>query len=419
MTRSELHQALSEVLYIEDYGMVDVVLASTVANALRLGDPVWLTIIGPSSGGKSQFIRPLAISNPQFIYRIDDLTANTFLSGALKYDETLLGRIGAHGMLSMDDLTVLFSKNNEARAEILSQFRMIYDGRFSKATGTNKGTHVWPPEGSGHIGMIAGSTPSIYKYFNEVADMGERFISYRMKDIDVEKATDFVLESNLASSELNERVAAIFTDYFTTIMPQLSAMATNEENLLSSISLPDDIQDTIRSIAPTVTLLRTPVMIDEWHDGVVTDIPVPELPFRVMKQLTTLAKAMLVMHQLDEPGANTLPANLVGALEWTAYSLANDKRRNFMRVITRLHDDGVAIDRTALAIGTGLDPMVINQNLSQLQALRVIERKADNEWRVKNEKVAAVTRRLDPLQESIRAERGVYYTFMESDNQTI
>jgi hypothetical protein len=71
MTLQDFHNELDKLLYIEDHAMVDIILASIVANSLQIGDPVWLTLIGPSSGGKSQIIRPFAIGNPSFIHRID------------------------------------------------------------------------------------------------------------------------------------------------------------------------------------------------------------------------------------------------------------------------------------------------------------------------------------------------------------
>ena len=45
MTHHDFHQELRKLLYIEDPGMYDVLMASVVANSLQLGDPVWLTLI--------------------------------------------------------------------------------------------------------------------------------------------------------------------------------------------------------------------------------------------------------------------------------------------------------------------------------------------------------------------------------------
>ena len=80
MKLNELKQKIQTVQYFEDTSIIDVTIASIVCNFLQLEDPVWLLIIGASSGGKSQIIRPVSMTNP-LIHRIDDVTENTFLSG--------------------------------------------------------------------------------------------------------------------------------------------------------------------------------------------------------------------------------------------------------------------------------------------------------------------------------------------------
>ena len=59
-----------------------------------------MILIGPSSGGKSQILRPLALTDPKFLHRVDDLTENTFLSGGNIQgggDISLLTKIGEKG----------------------------------------------------------------------------------------------------------------------------------------------------------------------------------------------------------------------------------------------------------------------------------------------------------------------------------
>ena len=189
MTFQDLQQEIGKNIYTEDDGMTRIALASIVATRLQISDPVWLIIIGPSSSGKSQVLRPLALTDTKFIHRVDDLTENTLLSGVRvkkgEKDISLLKRIGKLGIIVISDLTVIFSKGIEARGAILGQLRMVYDGEMTKFSGLSSEPITW----SGSIGILAGSTPSIYTHFEEVADMGERFIYYRMRPYDIEKAT--------------------------------------------------------------------------------------------------------------------------------------------------------------------------------------------------------------------------------------
>lgn len=387
MTRNELHAQLRELLYIEDMGMVDILMATVVANSLQLGDPVWMTLIGPSSGGKSQIIRPFAGASPKFIHQLDDLTANTLISGTLGLEGSLLGRIGKHGMLSMDDLTVLFSKSPEERSAILSQFRMIYDGRYSKSSGNRKEAMDW----RGHIGMIAGSTPSIYRYFSEVADMGERFLSYRMHTIDKHKAVQFVTSHRRTATNLNESIGEIFREYLTDLLQSLP------QDPASLPKVHDTTQDTIQNVAEHATLLRTPVHVDE-RTGLVDEFPEPEMPFRVMKQLSSMAQALQCM---CDDTTQPLPDDLTKALEWTAYSLANDKRRAYLRSLVALHDAGTKLTARNVSSATGLHTEIVRKGLDQLQALGIItlqnEEENKKEWELSNYGLVEIVRRLDRI----------------------
>ena len=85
-TLQEIKTEIQQYQYLEDTGVIDVTLASIIANRLKLSDPVWLIIIGASSGGKSQILRPVSLTDSGFIHRVDDLTENTFLSGAKSKD---------------------------------------------------------------------------------------------------------------------------------------------------------------------------------------------------------------------------------------------------------------------------------------------------------------------------------------------
>jgi hypothetical protein len=387
MTRAELHARIGEMLYIEDYGMVDIIIASIVANSLKLGDPVWLTLIGPSSGGKSQIIRPFARANPDLIHQIDDLTSNTLISGTLGVENSLLGRIGEHGILSMDDLTVLFSKNSEQRAEILSQFRMLYDGRFSKSTGNRKDAQIW----QGYVGMIAGATPSIYRYFAEVSDMGERFINYRMKRYDIHKAVQFVTSHRYTSEEITERLSHAVREYVVTLIEGLP----KDKKFLPVIH-PETYQ-TIQTMSEFSTLMRTPVHIDE-RSGLVDEFPEPEMPFRVMKQLTSIAQALQCM--AEEPTL-PLPADLTSALQWCAYSLCNDKRRMWLRALVTLHDADKRLTARNVSAATGMHTEVVKKELDQLQAIGIIELKdedsGEKQWQLNNMGITRMVRDIDSV----------------------
>lgn len=383
MKLQDLKQELQKYQYLEDTDIIDVSLASIIATRLKLGDPVWLIIIGPSSGGKSQILRPLALTDPKFMHRVDDVTENTFLSGAKAtggQQISLLNRIGPHGMMVISDMTVIFSKSPESRATILSQFRMIYDGEMIKFSGTSDKAISW----KGYLGIIAGSTPSIYTHFEEVADMGERFIYYRMKDYDAEKATKLSMERKMNGKELDGNLSDMYMEY-------LKEVIIGTEG--KSMELSETVKNRIIQIAMLAERIRTPVHLD-WQ-RVMDKLPVSAMPMRVALQLSSIAKGLMIMR------GEELSEKDIEIIEWCGYSLANEEKRTCLRVLAEApHKAGMTTSTIADRIGLSTDiTRVIMQNLS---ATGVIQRSGSGDaltWYIKTKEDLDIIRRIEGVKE--------------------
>lgn len=393
MTRQELHNELSQLLYINDFNVVDTLIASVIANVRKIGDPVWLTLIGASSAGKSQYIRPIAKSNPALFLQVDDLTSNTLISGN-GASQSMIFRIKDAGIMMIDDMTVIFSKNSEDRNAILSQFRMIYDGRMTKGTG--KGQMItW----TGHAGVIAGSTPTIYRHLAEVSDMGERFISYRMKDMDVEAAMKFIDVHRYSAKELDGKLTALYERYFREMLPNIPTER-----------IPVDANTTarIREASIAATKLRTPVIVDE-REHFVSEFVVPEMPFRVYKQLMYLAEAYMLMHYVDTK-ETALPENLIQGIEWCAYSIADDKRRAYFKAVIALKAKGVEVTARNISAYTGLHHTAVERGMSVLSAIGVVKMHLAGEdgksekrtWDIADDRLKEIVKRIDPPKDILK-----------------
>jgi hypothetical protein len=386
----ELKKEIEQYQYFEDTSIIDISLASIIANRLSIGNPIWLVIIGPSSGGKSQILRPLSLTDPKFLHRIDDLTENTFLSGMNlgkgKGEPSLLLRIGAKGMLVISDLTVLFSKNNESKATILSQFRMLYDGEMTKFSGTSAKPITW----KGRLGVIAGSTPSIYSNFEEVADMGERFVFYRMKDYDGQKATRISMARKLFDKDLDDKLSGLYNDYIKDVL-----VNHKEDTILS-----EDTQERILAIASLAEKIRTTTHTT-WKGDVIDRIPVPAYPMRTALQLSAIAKGMLIMRK-HEDNSEHLTDNDLRAVEWCGYSLANEEKRACLRTLAKIKF-GDAVKTQTVADEVGLATTIIGNILQNLASVGVVVRSGDGTgsltWRLKNQSEYDTIRRVESLQE--------------------
>ena len=391
MKLQELKTEIQKYQYLEDTKIIDVSIASVIANRLKLDSPVWLMIIGASSGGKSQILRPIAQTDERFIHRIDDLTDNTFLSGSRAKEgeqHSLLLRMGNHGIIVISDLTVLMSKSGESKATILSQFRMLYDGEMTKHSGNQKQPLQW----KGYLGMVAGATPAIYKHFEEVADMGERFMYYRMKEMDIRKATDLALSRKIHGHELDQKLSDLYAEY-------IKDVVTSHGD--KPIDIDADVKKRITDVAILAEKIRTTASMD-WKGEMITNIPVSALPMRTAQQLRAIAKALSVI-KYHETGSYKLEENELSSLDWVGYSLANEEKRACLKVLASVEYD-VKVTTTTIADKIGLDTSVIRKVLQNLSAVGLLTRAglgADLSWCIKDKTDYIIVRRIEHISETL------------------
>lgn len=387
MKLSTLKKKMREHLYMEDEDILDVIMAASISNVMQLGQPVWLVVIGAPSSGKTQYIAPLEYAQPagkKIIHEITDITPNTFLSGSLikksgEFEPSLLKRIGDHGVLLFPDLTALFSKESQTLHEILGQLRHIYDGHLTKLTG-NQEPITW----KGKLGIIGASTGALYRHFEEIADMGERFMYYRMKPYDVDKAVNKSLERTLYGQALDEHIGELYSEYIGDVI----------QAHVAEPAFTDEDNRKIKEMAKLASVIRTSVHTNE-RSGDVDRIPEPEMPMRTALQLRGLALGMCIMNE-NENGKAVLTDKNLRALEWCAFSLANDERRKTLQALAEYPRGCTS---AAIAMELGLPTSSTAAYLQQLASLRVCHRlKVDGSnadlWLMENEDMRDIILRL-------------------------
>ena len=203
-------------LHLPDAGALYVALATVAANRAE-GDPLWMMLVAPPGGGKTEILQPL--SRLPDVHPAATLTEAALLSGTPKRDRGreakggLLREIGDFGIVLHKDFGSVLSMNREARAAVLAALREVYDGSWTRHVGTDGGrTLSW----SGKVGLIAGCTPSIDSHHAVIGAMGERFILYRLPPTDadsqVRRALAHVGRETTMRAELADAVEAVLGD---------------------------------------------------------------------------------------------------------------------------------------------------------------------------------------------------------------
>jgi hypothetical protein len=350
-----IEETFKKWLHVEDPYYLRTLLATKISHQLD-GDPIWLMIIGPSSDGKSEYLRALTQEGE---ITVDDLTPKTFISGmkeSLREQPQLAERL-RNKIWYIYDMSIMMSKRVEDRSQILSDMRMIYDGKITKEFGTGRRDEI----DVGNNTLICGSTPEIDNTILEDALLGTRFITYRiqtknrfavMNAIDTnEDQTDFMREKlNFAVKEFMQTM---------TIKPYTLTELENQN---------------IQLLANTTTLLRATVSLDK--SGEPRNIIYPEGPGRVYRQLKKLYKSYRIIG-LDEEESlqcirkicrdNINPVRL-RLLEFLNHNGKKDEWGNSEpRNTSQIH------------VGTGLGKKTVKSHMHALNMMGIVDFKIIND----------------------------------------
>lgn len=270
--RPEVLEVVKRWLRIADEEAFDVIMAAAAAIYLP-GDPLWLQVVAPPGGTKSELLR--ALQGPRVV-SISTMTPQTLISG-LKGDGEkvdLLPKLDGK-LLVVKDFTSILSKKAEDSTAIFADLREAYDGYLEKSFGSGVGIKSYHAT----FGLIAGVTPAIDMYRTIHALLGERFLRVNVLG-DEEGAIR-------QASELEGQEAAMRGELGRAISGSLH-MAS--EWMDSDVLVEGRFLEQLRALAQATAALRSPVARDRQHR--VLYRPQREIGTRLVKQLQKLAKAL-------------------------------------------------------------------------------------------------------------------------------
>ncbi len=267
-------------LHLPDPGALLVTLATVAANRAA-GDPVWLLVVGPPGGGKTEQLASVASLSD--VYPAATITEAALLSGTPKKDRDasakggLLRQIGDFGIILCKDFGSVLSMHREARAAVLAALREVYDGSWTRHLGTGGGTTL---QWEGKVGLIAGCTPSIDGHHAVMGSMGERFVIYRLPKTDADAQARQALAHVGRETAMRAELAAAAARLLDRAdLTQLAALASSED------------RERLIRIATLAVRCRSAVERDSYSREIEL-IPEPEAPARMALVLLRLRNAL-------------------------------------------------------------------------------------------------------------------------------
>lgn len=262
---------LKKWFYNPDIEALQVTLAVAASHFHKDCDPIWLFVLGPSSGDKTSICINSLLDLPQ-VHMQGDLTAKTFLSGYTgTAHPSLLHKIGS-GILAFKDFTTFMSKRPEEQAEVSSQLREIYDGAFVKNTG--KGNIIaW----KGKITVIAAATPALERAWSSRRDLGERFLQVRISRKDGVQQSEFAQRQRGYEEHISTTMKNLARTFFQCTPPITNPPPRLSNNQMTRVASMAELISHCRGIVPRHVITNA-----------IIDLPQIENSGRMSKALASL-----------------------------------------------------------------------------------------------------------------------------------
>lgn len=360
----EVKAIFKKWLYMKDENLIDVVLGCIIANRSE-SDPVWLFVVAPPGGTKTEIIRSLSCNE---IIARSSLSPHSLISGFTvkskkqEKDPSLLPLLNGK-VLVIKDFTCVISMHRDAREELLGTLRDAYDGSAAKAFGSEAMTREYIAK----FGVIAGVTPEIDRIYSISQSLGERFLKYRTpveeREIISRRATANMGKEKEMRRELNEAVI----HFLKTIH-------------VKDIKSSEELNDKFVKLSCLIAHLRSDVSRNGYTRNV-EFMPQPEVGTRLVKQLKGLAWGIALARGKDE-----ITEEEYDLITKIAKDTLPSKRLAILKALTDKKD----FARTSeFATDTKLSTNTVKELLEDYNLLGIIDRGGDEShgytWKMKGE----------------------------------
>lgn len=390
---SHITKVLRQYLHLPDPQVLYVVLGTVAGNHLP-GPPIWTMLIGgPSTGGSTMLnallgytdftTGDLLVPQVRHTYGLDSVKGEAaFLSGTARKDKAkdatggVLKQIehaGGHGLLVMSDFTNILNLRPEQLNEVVACLRMVYDGKFYRAVGTEGARMLkW----QGKVGCITKSTGAIESHHGIMGEMGQRFIMWRYTTTRGHSENLKALAVR-SKAEMDIAIATVISEHLNHTLD-----IVDKGNIDFELEVYESQWTNLA--AQFICRARSVVKRDKYKSDIVEFIPPPEGPTRLTQELKSLFLGMQAAGVEDTDAHKALTSMLWGSIQAV--------RGLTLRVVVNiLRDKGAPYARNSFnsdEIDKGMDvqagintyrmasPTTIKRTMEDIEHLGMIRRTA-------------------------------------------
>jgi len=278
ITTKELIADYKKWLHMKSDDALKVMYGAILANKMG-GDPLWLFLVAPPGGMKSELL--MSLSKGEGVHALSSLTPHTLISGATwkeGQDPSLLPKLN-NKILIVKDFTTLLTLHHSVRDEIFGTLRDVYDGNTEKIFGNGVRRKY-----ESSFGILAGVTPAIEAFNTIHAGLGERFLKFRLCgnwDQDSEEAKIMRALNNIGrEGQMRNELTKIGCRWLANMkLPEIFPELTHDRKLM------------LVHLAKWAARLRGVVERDRFS-GTVMYKPSSEVGTRLAKQLAKLGQGI-------------------------------------------------------------------------------------------------------------------------------
>jgi hypothetical protein len=285
---AKLFFQIDSYLALDDVDSMLAVMACAVSVADADGEPLWLLLVGPASGSKTETIRATKrIADAQ----LSDITLAGLLSGRPpKGDDPspsrsgLLSELGddCNAFVTISDLSSLLGRNSGGSGQpgtgVFEALRDVYDGTYTRTMDRCS------PQWTGRITFVAAVTPAIDSYSGYADALGPRWAYFRLRQLSDERRK---LVSRLVSERKDVEL------HRAAVQHAVRDIVVEARQRVASTDVPEAVRDAIESSAMLASYGRAAVPRD--YQGRVVDVAYWEEPGRLVQQLTKLARGLIAL----------------------------------------------------------------------------------------------------------------------------